>query len=77
MSSDSTVPTDNDTVLNIAHIINHMMSSATKSELAALYIVAREAVSIRIILKELGHKQSPTPFQTDNSIEEAVISGKI
>jgi hypothetical protein len=37
------------------------MSSATKAELAGLYIMAHEAVYIRIILEELGHKQPPTP----------------
>ena len=53
------------------------MSSATKAELAGLYIMAREAVYIRIILEELGHKQPPTPLQTDNTMADAVINGKI
>jgi len=53
------------------------MSSATKAELAGLYIMAREAVYIRIILEELGHKQPPTPLQTDNAMADAVINGKI
>ena len=51
--SDSTVPGNNGAVLNIAHII---MTSATEAELAALYIMAREAVHIHIILEEMGHK---------------------
>jgi hypothetical protein len=41
------------------------MASATEAELAALFINAREAVYIRIILEELGHKQPPTPLRTD------------
>ena len=53
------------------------MSSATKAELAGLYIMAHEAVYIRIILDELGHKQPPTPIQTDNAMADAVINGKI
>jgi hypothetical protein len=53
------------------------MSSATEAELAALYIMAREAVYIRIILEEMGHKQPPTPIQTDNAMADAVINGKI
>ena len=77
MSSDSTIPQNNGAVLNIAHIIKHVMSSATEAELAALYIMAREAVYIRIILEELGHKQPPTPLQTDNSMAEAVTNGKV
>ena len=53
------------------------MSSATEAKLAAPYIMAREAVYIRIILEELGHKQPPTPFQTDNSMAEGVVNGKV
>jgi hypothetical protein len=54
------------------------MSSATEAELAGLYIMAREAVYIRIVLEELGHKQPPTPLQTDNAMADAVINnGKI
>ena len=53
------------------------MSSATEAELAALYIIARKAVYLRIILEEMGHKQPPTPLQTDNAMAEAVTNGKI
>ena len=53
------------------------MTSATEAELAALYITAREAVYLRIILEEMGHKQPPTPLQTDNAMAEAVSNGKI
>ena len=44
LSNEGTVPGNNVAVLNIAHIIKHVMSPATKSELAALYIMAKEAV---------------------------------
>jgi hypothetical protein len=63
--------------LNIAHVIKHIMSSATEAELAALYIMAQEAVDIRIILKQLGHKQPPTPIQTANAMADAIINGKV
>jgi hypothetical protein len=53
------------------------MSSATEAELVGLYIMAHEAVYIRIILEELGHKQPPTPLQTDNAMADAFINGKI
>ena len=53
------------------------MSLATKVELAGLYIMAHKAVYIRIILKELGQKQPPTPLQTNNAMADAVINGKI
>ena len=41
LSSDSTVPHNNGATLTIAHIIKHVMSSATEAKLAALYIMAR------------------------------------
>jgi hypothetical protein len=53
------------------------MSLATKAELAGLYIMACKAVYIRIILKELGHKQPPMPLQTNNSMADAIINSKI
>jgi hypothetical protein len=77
LSNNATIPQNNGAVLNIAHIIKHVMTSVTEAELATLYIMVREAVYIRIILKEMGHKQPPTPLQTDNSMAEAVINGKI
>ncbi len=43
----------------------------SKAELAGLYIVVREAEYIRIILEELGHKQPPTPLQTDSAMADA------
>jgi len=77
LSNKATIPANNGAMLNIAHIIKHVMTSATKVELAALYIMAREAVYIRIVLTEMGHNQPPTPLQTDNATAEAVCNGKI
>eukprot|EP00804_Cyclotella_cryptica_P009383 CCRYP_018078-RE/>CCRYP_018078-RE protein AED:0.44 eAED:0.44 QI:0/-1/0/1/-1/1/1/0/181 len=77
LSSNAEIPHNNGAVLNIAHIIKHVVASATEAELAALYIMAREAVFIRIILEELGHTQPATPLQTDNSTAEGVVNGKI
>ncbi len=74
LSSSTTVPPNNGAILNIAHIIKNVMFSATKAELAGLYIMARKAVYIRIILEELGHAQPPTPLQTDNAMVDRVIN---
>ncbi len=64
-------------MLNIAHIIKHVMTSATEAELAALYIMAQEAVYFRIVLEEMGHKQPSTPLQTDKAIVKAMCNGEI
>ncbi len=77
LSSNTQLPANNSAILNIAHIIKNIMSSATEAELAALYIMAREAVYIIIILKEMGHKQPPTPMQTNNAMTDGVINGKV
>ena len=77
LSDGAAVPGNNGAVLNVAHIIKHVMTSATEAELATLYIMAREAVCIRIILEEMGHKQPPTPLQTGNSVACGVVNGKV
>ena len=77
MSKESKIPQKNGAVLKITHIIKHFMTSATESEPAAICIMSREAVYIRIILEELGHKQPHTPLQTDNSMADAVCNGKV
>jgi hypothetical protein len=77
MSNDTEIPPNNGTILNIAHIIKHIVTSATEAKLTALYIMAQEAVySMRIISEEMGHKQTATPIQTDNARVEAVINAK-
>jgi hypothetical protein len=77
LSSDAGIPPNKGAILNLAHIIKHVMASATEAKLAALYITAHEAVHICIILSELGHKQPAAPLQTDNAMTDAVINGKI
>jgi len=77
LSNGGGMPSNNGSLLNMAHIIKHVMSSATEAELAVLYIMTREAVYIRIILEEMGHPQPPTPLQTDNSMADEVTNGKI
>ena len=77
LSSNCQYPPNNGAILSIAKIIKNVMSSAAEAELGALYIVAQEAMYIRIILEELGHKQPPTPIQTDNSTAEGVVNNKV
>ncbi len=39
--------------------------------------MAGKAVYIRIVLEEMGHKQPPTPLQTNNAMAEAVTNGEV
>ena len=77
MTSDDAHMPNNGAILTIAQIIKVVMSSACEAELAALFINAREAVHIRNILEELGHRQPRTPIQTDNKAAEAVANKKV
>ena len=77
LSSNAKIPLNNGAILNVAQIIKNVMSSAAEAEPGAIYIMAREAVYIRHILKEMCHKQPSTLTQTDNSIAKGVINSKI
>jgi hypothetical protein len=64
MSSNITNPADNGAVFNIAQIIKAVMSSASEAELGALYINAREAVPMHLLLAEWdisNHQRQPKP----------------
>jgi hypothetical protein len=52
----------NGAVLSIAQIIKFVMASATKSELAALFVMAREGVLHRQTLISMGWPQPKSPI---------------
>ena len=74
LSNDVEYPPNNGSILTIAQVIKRVMSSATEAEMAALFLVAKECVYIRLVLEEMGHKQPATPIQTDNNTAEGVIN---
>ena len=76
-SSDVSDPPNNGAVLNISKILKAVMSSAAEAELGALYINANEAVPMRQLLTEMGHKQPKTPIQTDNTTAYGVVNHNI
>ena len=77
LANDDPIPANNGAVLTVAQIIKYVMTSAAEAELGGLYINAREAVYIRQILEEMGHKQPRTPIQTDNSTAVGIINNNI
>ena len=76
-SEDTDDPNDNGAVHTISKILKAVMSSAAEAELGALYINAREAVPMRQLLEEMGHKQPKTPIETDNSTALGVVNNNI
>ena len=77
LSTNNDTPRNNGAILNIAHILKNVISSATKEELAMFYIMARETVYIHIILKEMDHDQPPMPVRIDITMVEEVFNKKI
>ncbi len=76
-SSNAYDPPNNGAVLNISKILKAVMSSAAKAKLGALYINDQEAIPMRHLLEEMGHKQLPTPIQTDNSTALGIVTNNI
>ena len=77
MSNDTPDPPNNGAVITIAQIIKAVMSSAAEAELGALFINCHEAIPEQHALEEMGHKQPPTPMQTDNTTALGVATNSI
>ena len=77
MSKNTTFPPNNGTVFTIDKIIKAVMSLAAEAELVAPFINCKEAITAHQELEEMGHKQPPTPMQTDNRTAHGVITNNI
>ncbi len=77
LSNDIPYLPNNGAILNIAKVIDVVISSVAEAELGALYMNAREAVYLQRILAKMGHLQPKTPIQTNNTTAEGVIYSKI
>ena len=62
-----TLPTNNGAIHTLCQLIKTVMSSASKAEICATFINAKDALPIHTTLKELGHPQPPTPMKVDNT----------
>jgi hypothetical protein len=49
----------NGAILIISKVLKHVMSSAEKEEIGAVFINAKEGAVLRTTLEELGHPQPP------------------
>jgi hypothetical protein len=54
-------------ILIVSKVLKHVMLSAAEAEIGAVFINAKEGAVLRTTLEELGHKQPPTPMETDNT----------
>jgi hypothetical protein len=58
-------------------VLKHGISSAAEAEIGAVFINAKEGAVLRTTLEELGHKQPPTPMETDNTTTTGYSNGTI
>jgi hypothetical protein len=70
-------PHFNGAALSIAQIIKFIMASDAESELAALFVMAREMIPHRQILISMGWPQPKSPIQTDYSTAAGVTNETI
>ena len=74
MADNSADPPNNGAVLNIAQIIKSGMSSAVDEEFGTLFVNSKQGVPAHNILKEMGHRQPPTPIHTDKTTNIGVVN---
>ena len=77
MTDEYAEPPKNGSVTTISRIIKAVMSSAAEAKLFALFINYYEAVPAIIIPEEMGHKQPPTPMQSDNTTALGMVNDNI
>ena len=67
----------NGAVQVILQIIKLVCASTAESELAAIFINAREAIKLKRTLEAMGHKQPPVNIVTDNETAEGIAKQTI
>ena len=67
----------NGTIHVISTILKFVAASATKAELRALFVNAKEGRAIRLILQELGHPQPPTPIHCDKYTATGIANNTV
>ena len=77
LSGNDFMPRCNGLVLTIAQIIKFIVSSASESELGALFITAQEMVAMRNTLEEMKWPHPKSLIQTEKSAAAGVVNNTI
>jgi hypothetical protein len=77
LSENKPFPRFNGAVLSVAQIIKFVMASVAESELAALFVTAKEMIPQRQTLISMGWPQPKSPVETDNSTTAGVTNKTI
>ena len=67
----------NGIILALSKILSNIMSSAAEAEIASTFLTAKDALPLRVALDELGHPQTPTPIQVDNTTAVGFANNRI
>ena len=76
-SDNSADPPNNGAVITVAQVIKAVMSSAVEAKIGALFVNCRKTIPARHALEEMGHKQPPTPMQTNTTTILDVVTNKL
>jgi len=76
-SSDNAQPPDNGPIDIFCQIMHPVLASTAEAELGALFLNAKHAYPLQIVLLELGHPQPTTPIQTDNTTATGIANDNI
>eukprot|EP00957_Ditylum_brightwellii_P044450 3372715-Ditylum_brightwellii.AAC.1 len=68
---------NNGTILKLLAITQHVVASASESELVALFYSALGDVPFHIMLEEMGYPQLPIPLITNNNMAHELTSIKM
>ena len=77
------IPVDGKYIISNGHIhslsaiLKHVASSAAETELGALFLNARDAIIMGLILYELGHPQPATPIHCENTAVIGIVNNTI
>ena len=67
----------NGAIYTLSSILKFVVASAAEAELGALFHNYKEGKNIRLILKELGHLQPPTPVHCNNKTAAGVANDTV
>ena len=61
--------------LPVYSILINVIASATEAELGGLFEDCHKLIFMRMFLSEMGHPQTPTPMEMDNTSANSIING--
>jgi len=67
----------NGAIHTLCGIIKQVVSSAAESELATLFLNAKEGKIMRLTLDKMGHPQPPTPIHVDNTTAAGIANNTV